>query len=226
MKDDPPDPPFDRRERLALLAIARRSIEAELAGVPFSAGGIPPTPRLERHAAAFVSLRLAGALRGCVGSLDPDEPLWTAVAGSARAAAFRDPRFDPLTPSELSAVELEISVLGPFEPVGSHADITVGRHGVTIRHGDRTGLLLPQVPVELGWTLEQLLGHLCLKAGLTPRQWRDGEARLERFTAEVFSEFVENSAGSERAETIADRSPNNPPLPLVPPGDPRLRSYK
>ncbi|MBI2214570.1 MAG: AmmeMemoRadiSam system protein A [Acidobacteria bacterium] len=175
-----------RDDREALLRIARESIAARLRHTP------PPGERrseaLERPAGAFVTLTIDGDLRGCIGTLDASRPLHRAVSESAVSAAMRDPRFPPLTPGELESVRLEISVLGDFVPVLDPTDIVIGRDGLMIRAGGRSGLLLPQVPVEHGWDVMTFLERLCVKAGLPPGSWRRSDCMLERFPAEVFGE--------------------------------------
>ncbi|HXH07889.1 MAG TPA: AmmeMemoRadiSam system protein A [Vicinamibacterales bacterium] len=172
-------------DRQVLLAIARGAIRARLAGLAYdlpAAGGALAVP-----AAAFVTLRRGGRLRGCIGRIEAIEPLARVVADAAVSAAFHDPRFPPLAPEELDDVDIEISVLGPLEPVADVTEIEVGRHGVVVADGLRRGLLLPQVATEWGWDRETLLRHACLKAGLAPTAWRDGAA-LYRFEAIVFGE--------------------------------------
>jgi uncharacterized protein len=126
-------------------------------------------------------------LRGCVGYAIPVAPLNRAVAETARAAAFQDSRFLPVTQSEASRLEISLSVLSPLFPV--HPDLVeVGRHGLVISDGARRGLLLPQVPIENGWNRETFLQQACRKALLPLDAWRKN-ALIEAFTAEVFSDF-------------------------------------
>ncbi|HEY0787650.1 MAG TPA: AmmeMemoRadiSam system protein A [Thermoanaerobaculia bacterium] len=181
-----------RDERLELLSIARRAIEAKLRRETLSFDGVALTPELERRAGVFVTLREGDDLRGCIGVLEPREPLYRAVASAAVSAALSDPRFPPVAVDELPRLSFEISVLGPFEPVASVDEIVVGVHGLIAREGFHAGLLLPQVPGEWGWGREEYLDHLCLKAGLPMGRWRSGKVVLEKFTAEVFSEESEN----------------------------------
>lgn len=173
-------------DRRILLAAAREAIRCAIEGERF----IPPraSPALERPAGAFVTLRRSGALRGCIGVLDSSRPLLDSVADAAVSAATRDHRFGRLTRDELSECSLEISVLGAFVEVADPEEIVLGRDGALLRAGSRSGLFLPQVATEQGWDLETFLNHLCLKAGLAPGTWRRPDARIERFTAEVFGE--------------------------------------
>jgi AmmeMemoRadiSam system protein A len=177
----------ERRRRL--LQIARESIEAVFDGRRLTIDAATLDADLRRPSGAFVTLHdRGGDLRGCIGSIQPVEPLYEAVASNAVNAAFRDPRFDPLTPNELEQTHLEISVMSPIVPVTSIEEIEVGRDGLIIRKGSRAGLLLPQVATEYGWDRETFLAHTCTKAGLPRDAWRSPDCRIERFSAEVFSE--------------------------------------
>jgi len=177
---------LDAPEREALLAVAREAIRCALEQRPF----VRPetTDAMERPAGAFVTLRKSGDLRGCIGMLDAKRPLVDSVADAAVAAATRDHRFFRLTSEELDECDLEISVLGPFQEVETPDEIVVGRDGVLLRAGPYSALFLPQVATEQGWDRDTLLDHLCVKAGIARGTWRRPDARLERFTAEVFGE--------------------------------------
>ena len=178
-----------QEQRRRLLRIARESIEAVLDGRRPELDPSLLDPDLTRPSGAFVSLHTAeGDLRGCIGSIEPVAPLCEAVASNAVNAAFRDPRFYPLRRDELATLHLEISVMSPIEIVTSVEEIEVGRHGLIIRHRGRAGLLLPQVAIEYEWDRETFLAQTCVKAGLAPGSWRAEECRIERFSAEVFSE--------------------------------------
>jgi AmmeMemoRadiSam system protein A len=182
----PPRPPdLDGADRAALLALARATIEARL-GVA-SVKEPAPRPVFDRPGGAFVTVFVGGDLHGCVGLPESREPLATVVRYSARAAAFQDPRFPPLTSADLPHLSLEISVLTPFEPVTDPSTIEIGRHGLVVEEGPARGLLLPQVATEHAWTREQFLDHTCIKAGLLPDAWRRGTA-LYSFEALVFGE--------------------------------------
>lgn len=175
--------------RRTLLAIARASIEAVLNGRQPELDAARLAEPLQRPAGAFVSLHTSsGDLRGCIGSIQPVAPLFQAVSSSAVNAAFHDPRFPPLQRTELESVHLEISVMSPIEPVVHVSEIRTGVHGLIVRRGGRAGLLLPQVAAEYGWDRETFLSETCRKAGLPGDAWRSGDVRLERFSAEVFSE--------------------------------------
>ncbi len=173
------------REKTLLHTIARDAIESRLAGKP-----LPPlpelTPTLEEHRGAFVTLTKHGALRGCIGLIQPVKPLAASVQEMAVAAAFQDPRFPPLSASEWPDVAIEISALTPFQPVQDLSEIEIGKHGLFIQKGPYSGLLLPQVATEYGWDREEFLRQTCLKAGLPPDAYRDPEAKIYRFSADIF----------------------------------------
>jgi len=151
---------------------------------------LPPTdsPLLREDCGAFVTLKMDNNLRGCIGRTQTIDPLEKTLKEMARAAAFEDPRFPPLTPQEFSRIKVEISLLSPMEEVESWDLIQVGIHGLMIRKGHHSGLLLPQVPVEQGWDTETFKEKTCWKAHLPPQGWKDPEARLYQFTAYVFGE--------------------------------------
>ena len=180
---------LDDGERQVLLRLARQAVTAAAAGGPLPLGdhdGL--TAALRAPGAAFVTLHLNGRLRGCIGTVEPrDLSLADTVVMMARAAALEDPRFAPVQPDEVPALEIEISVLGPLVPVASPSEIQIGRDGLVVEEGHRRGLLLPQVPVEWGWDRETFLRQTCVKAGLPPDRWQH-RARLFRFAAEVFGE--------------------------------------
>lgn len=177
---------LDEAQKRALLAIARDAIRSHLAGEPSVYGmpdGLPPATGV------FVTLKRGAELRGCLGTLQMYGGLPSEVARCAVDSATRDPRFVPLTADELRAIRIEISVLGPLESIdpSEPSAIEVGAHGLVVEQGSRRGLLLPQVPLEWGWSREQFLCHTCQKAGLPADAWRNG-AQVYRFTAQVFGE--------------------------------------
>jgi AmmeMemoRadiSam system protein A len=172
--------------RALLLKLARESITAWLEGRPLPSAQ-PTEPALLEHRGAFVTLKIDHRLRGCIGHVVGVSPLWLAVRDNAVAAAFRDPRFEPLTRDELPVIHIEISALTPMMP-GSGDDIVVGRDGILIERGASRGLLLPQVAVEYGWDAQTFLDATCRKAGLGGGSWRDPDTHISTFSAEVFGE--------------------------------------
>ena len=127
-----------------------------------------------------------GSLRGCVGYVMAVFPLYRTVAETARAAAFEDTRFAPVSRGEAPELEVSLSILSPLREIGAD-HVEVGRHGLLISQGGQRGLLLPQVPVEHGWDRVTFLEQTCRKAGLPKDAWANG-ARIEAFTAEVFGD--------------------------------------
>ena len=167
------------RQGKRLTELARKSVEAAFKGEEFS------TTEFPRERGVFVTLHKKSALRGCIGYPLPVKALGQSVVETARAAAFEDPRFPPLAEPELSEVDFEVSVLTVPKPV-EPGEVVVGRDGLLIEAGARSGLLLPQVPVEEGWSREEFLEALCAKAGLPARAWKI--ARLKAFQAQAFKE--------------------------------------
>ena len=172
-------------DRAALLRIARQAIIARIGGA--SAFGIVSPETSARKAGAFVTLHKHGELRGCIGHLEVDQPLGRVVPRCAVAAASTDPRFPPVSLAEVPELEIEISLLGPLEPITGPADIIVGRHGLVVERDWHRGLLLPQVATEWGWDARTFLAQTCHKAGLPQDAWKHW-LKMWRFEAEVFSE--------------------------------------
>ena len=143
---------------------------------------------LDEEYGAFVTLHKKGHLRGCIGFIEAHQPLWKTIKDLALKSAFEDPRFPALNDFELPDCEIEISVLTPLEKCPDPELVEVGKHGLYIRSGYDSGLLLPQVPVEWGWSREEFLDHTCIKAGLPSGCWKEPEAELFWFSAIVFSE--------------------------------------
>lgn len=177
-------PEFGREERRTLLQIAHHAILSELSGQTWKEEPVPD--RLREPRGVFTTLYLQGDLRGCVGYAMPVAPLHRAVAETARAAAFEDSRFLPVTRAEAPLLEISLSVLSPLFPIQPE-QVEVGRHGLVVSLGFSRGLLLPQVPSEYGWDRETFLEQTCRKAGLPSDAWRRG-AKFEAFTAEVFGD--------------------------------------
>ncbi len=173
-------------QKRKLLQVARTALQHAVAGGP-APDLRTDDPALRQLRGAFVTLKKDGQLRGCIGHVVASVPLIQSVAENAQAAALQDPRFPPVSASELDRIEIEISALTPMRQVKDVSEIQVGRHGLMITKGYNRGLLLPQVPVEWGWDREEFLANTCLKAGLPPDAWR-GDCKIEAFEAEVFSE--------------------------------------
>jgi AmmeMemoRadiSam system protein A len=177
---------LDQRQ---LLAIARRAIEAAVGGAAPAGSPTKPIPLgLTEPAAAFVTIHEHGELRGCIGLMRFEAPLWVNVRDAARAAALDDPRFLPVAESELPALELEISVLDPPVDLPDPAGFIAGRHGIIVERGAHRALLLPQVATEMGWNATQMLEAVCRKANLAAESWRDPSTRLSIFESTCFSE--------------------------------------
>lgn len=177
---------FSHDERAILLRLAHDSILSALEGreIPLD----PPTEHLAELRGAFTTLYLGGELRGCVGFVFPVSSVYRAVADTARAAAFEDTRFRPVTLPEAAQLEIELSILSLPQPISIEA-IEIGRHGLLIGMAGNRGLLLPQVPVEHNWDRITFLEQTCRKAGLPVDAWKNG-ATIEAFTAEVFGEMT------------------------------------
>jgi AmmeMemoRadiSam system protein A len=175
---------FTREERQVLLKLAHESIESALERreIPLD----PPSAHLAELRGAFTTIYFRGQLHGCVGFVFPVASLYRTVAETARAAAYEDTRFSPVTREEAPELEVSLSVLSSLQPLRAE-EVEIGRHGLLISHEGRRGLLLPQVPVEHGWDRATFLEQTCRKAGLPPDAWQKG-ATIEGFTAEVFGD--------------------------------------
>jgi AmmeMemoRadiSam system protein A len=173
------------KDKEELLKIARTVIEAKAAGKPLPTI-IPTSAKLQEKYGAFVSIHKRGMLRGCIGSLQADEVLYKQVEEMAEAAAFRDPRFRAVSEEELPYLEIEISVLTPMVEIQDPEEIQVGVHGLVMRRGFCSGLLLPQVASERNWDRITFLKETCRKAGLPENAWQDKETTIYVFSAEVF----------------------------------------
>lgn len=137
----------------------------------------------------FVTLHKQGELRGCIGNPLPDRQLLHAVVDNSISSATEDPRFNPVSMDEMDKIDIEISILTVPEEVDSADKVVVGRDGIIISKGFMRGLLLPQVPVEQNWDLEEYISYGCLKAGLPTDEWKRG-VKIEVFQAIVFGEKV------------------------------------
>jgi uncharacterized protein len=177
--------PLNEIEQQTLLRLAREGLVGylKLAQIP----KIPqPAEALCQPCGAFVTLHKGKNLRGCIGVIEANKPLYITVRECAVWAARSDPRFPPVMNREVPGLTIEISVLSPLADIAAE-DVEVGRHGLVISQGAMRGLLLPQVAVQWKWNREQFLDETCRKAGLPPQAWRQG-ARIQAFTAQVFEE--------------------------------------
>jgi AmmeMemoRadiSam system protein A len=177
---------------MLLLRLAHESILSalEARAIPLD----PPSPHLAQPRGVFTTLHLSGQLRGCVGFVLPVDSVYRVVAETARAAAFEDTRFYPVTLEEALQLQVELSILSPPLPIAAEA-VEVGRHGLLIGMHGRRGLLLPQVPVEHHWDRVIFLQQTCRKAGLPLDAWEKG-ATIEAFTAEIFGDSRQEHSNS------------------------------
>lgn len=179
---------LSKEQQKRLLEIAKQSLESYI-----KEGKIlkfeEDDPLLNKPMGAFVTLKEHGELRGCIGVFEPDIPLYQVVVETVISSAINDPRFMPVTKEELSLLEYEISVLSPLEKVDSYKDVEIGKHGVKIVKGSRSGVFLPQVATENNWGRDTFLSILCTqKAGLSADCWKDEDTDLYVFTAQVFGD--------------------------------------
>jgi AmmeMemoRadiSam system protein A len=175
-------------QRKRLLEIARSTIKTYL-----ETGKVlkikEDDPLFNKGMGAFVTLHKRGELRGCIGNIIGRGPLYLTVRDMAIESATGDPRFPRVTPDELKDIDIEISVLSELEKVTNVEEIEMGVHGVLIRKGFASGVFLPQVAAETGWSRDEFLTNLCVhKAGLLPDAWKTGGVDIYIFTAEVFGE--------------------------------------
>ena len=175
------------KEKKTLHRIARSSIEASVRGEQTTVIAEEDlSDNLKQKRGAFVTLKKRKKLRGCIGSIFAKDPLYVTVEKMARAAAMDDPRFSPLQRNDLSKLAIEISALTPLEKIDNINKIELGKHGLYLRRGWASGLLLPQVPGERGWDLNTFIEHTCLKAGLSLDAWKDSVTEMYIFSAEIF----------------------------------------
>ena len=146
------------------------------------------------NSGVFVTLNNPDGLRGCIGFPLPEKKLFNALKDASIAAATEDPRFSPVRADELDEITFEVTVLTPPEeiivenPLEYPSKIKVGRDGLIVKHSFHSGLLLPQVPVEYGWTEEEFLEHTCEKAGISKDYWKKKETKILKFEGIVFKE--------------------------------------
>lgn len=179
---------IDKREAKKLIKIARRAIRKREEIKPEEM-----TLKLKEKKGAFITLKTfpEGKLRGCIGIPRPRMPLYKAVVSGAISAAYKDPRFPPLNPEELDSIVIELSVLTKpqeKEIEDPEEDIEVGKDGLIVSKGGSSGLLLPQVAADRGWSSEKFLEETCRKARLPKNAWKSKEAKIKTFQAQVFRE--------------------------------------
>lgn len=181
---------MNNKSKRELLNIARRCAEAAVNQQPLPEISTD-NPELQGRQGVFVTFKNRGKLRGCLGHFQADIPLYELVAETAVSSATEDYRFtsDPIIPSELKDINIEISVLSTLEKIDNPLDIELGVHGIYIKKGGRTGCYLPQVATETGWTKEEFLSSCCSsKARMSPDAWKDKDVDVLVFTAEFFNE--------------------------------------
>lgn len=192
-------------DKSTLLDIARKSVEYAVRRQSLLSVSVPVSDALLEERGAFVTVTRRGELRGCIGYATSLKPLYLTVRDVAAFAALRDPRFPPVTASELPDLEYEISVLSPFRRVADVKQIQVGTHGLYIKNAGQEGVLLPQVPVEQRWDRRTFLEQVSLKAGLPRDAWRDPASDLFSFSALIVGGAVKSTAAEN-------------PDPAMPPG--------
>jgi AmmeMemoRadiSam system protein A len=178
-------------EKKLLLTAARESIRKELEDTKIPEVNYSAYPKLKMELGAFVTLKINADLRGCIGYIIGQKPLYETILEAAKQAAFGDPRFIPLSREEFNNIDIEISVLSPFEQIKSYDEIEVGKHGLLLDEGARA-VLLPQVASEQNYNRAEFLTALCHKAGLYGDYWKERLLKIKVFTALVFGEEEEN----------------------------------
>ncbi len=179
---------FNQGQKKKLLEIARKSIEFYLKNGKYLEIK-ENDPALTQIMGVFVTLHKQGQLRGCIGNITASSPLYLTVRDIAVESASADPRFSPVRLDELKDIEIEISALSALQKVNSVDKIEMGKHGVIIKRGFKSGVFLPQVARETGWSKEEFLSQLCAqKAGLSADAWKDKDTQIQIFSSEVFSE--------------------------------------
>lgn len=178
---------LSKEEQKVLLNIARKTLEEYVTKDSIPVFDIKEKKFLEKRG-VFVTLKKKGELRGCIGYIEPVLPLYKAVIDMTVAACSRDMRFLPVHGGELKDIKIEISILSPLKPVKNIEEIEVGKHGLFIRKGSNSGLLLPQVAQEYGWDREEFLRQTCIKAGLYKNAWKEKQTDIYLFSAQIISE--------------------------------------
>ena len=175
------------KQKELLLEIARDTIKNTVLGTIQTTHDIDDLI-LGTECGAFVTIHSKGKLRGCIGNIIAETPLWLTVSNMAIQASTADPRFPPVSADELDEIEIEISALSPLWKAEDLNEIEVGKHGILIKKGFNQGLLLPQVAVEYGFDRTKFLEHTCLKAGLPGDCYKSGDCEIYIFSATVFGE--------------------------------------
>lgn len=170
-----------------LLRIARETMEEYIRHQKIPEFSVEE-PELTRKCGAFVTIKSSQRLRGCIGYVEGFKPLYQTVIDMAIAASTQDPRFEPVREQELPGLHLEISVMSPLRKITDPQEVEVGVHGILLKRGARSGLLLPQVATEYHWDRQTFLEHTCLKAGLPRNAWKDPDVEILVFSAQVFHE--------------------------------------
>ncbi len=175
------------QQKKMLLDIARTTIENIVSGKTLPDFSIDDS-LLNEKCGAFVTIHHKGNLRGCIGNIIGHSSLWETVRKMAVEASQNDPRFPPVSIYELKEIDIEISVISPFEKIEDIENIKVGEHGIFIKQGYHQGLLLPQVATEYSWDRKEFLEHTCMKAGLGRECYKNPASEIFIFSATVFGE--------------------------------------
>ena len=185
----PENPNFlDEKAQAEVLVLARQTLAAHLNNQAIP-DDIPQSPVLQKPLGAFVTLKKDSQLRGCIGRFEPNDPLYKVIQQMVIAAATEDHRFAPVKAEELSQIHIEISAMTPKQKISDWQKIELGKHGVVIQKGNRSGTFLPQVAADTGWSKEEFLSQLCSqKAGLPTNCYQDPEVDLYTFEAQIFEE--------------------------------------
>lgn len=185
---DPEGCMLTREEKKEILSLARRTMESYVQNGIISKY-TTQNESLKQHAGAFVTIHKDGRLRGCIGIIESNQPLFEIIIEMAIESSSSDPRFDAVTSEELKDIEIEVSVLFPKKRIKSLDEITLGKHGVIVKRGYASGVFLPQVATETGWTKEEFMRNLCEgKASLPADSYKDPGTEVYTFEAQVFSE--------------------------------------
>ena len=175
-------------EKATLFALAKDTLAwcVSKRKEPFPIESYTITPKFKAHTATFVTLKIRGDLRGCIGSLAPVEPLYLSVHRNAVNAAMHDPRFSPVQSAELPDITVDVSILSPIRDIPNLDAFKLGQHGIILNKGMARAVFLPEVATEQGWTKEETLSYLSQKAGLSADAWREG-AQFQVFESVVLT---------------------------------------